>query len=255
MTAPVPEPGPDDEQRPGRDEQPPAGALSPDAGQAFDGPGPGAGRPRGGHAPDGGQAGGGPGPESGPDAEAGWGGLGWAWVPGSADTGPVPGCERPGPQPAIPGQDGLPAGLDYGALLDALAASGVLDTDPGDQDSEIAGREAAEAAGRVRDADPAQVAAHAVEHMDPGAAQAGWLEVAAAGAGRLDEYGLAGVAIAGRRAASRATAAELAAVARICAAAARADPKIGVKSDGRPARGGRDALGQIAMALRLRPYR
>src|ERR1700730_14170905 len=166
MTARVPEPG-------AGEPQPPGGLPGPQEDQqARGGPGP---------------ADGGPGPESGPDAEAGWGGLGWAWVPGSADAGPVPGCERPGPRPAGPSEDGLPAGLDYAALLDALAASGVLDADPGDQDSEIAGREAAEAAGRVTSPDPARVAAEAVEHMDPGAAQAGWLEVAA-GAGRLDEY-------------------------------------------------------------------
>jgi len=103
-------------------------------------------------------------------------------VPGSADTRPVPACERPGPQPAGPGEDGLPGGLDYAALLDALAASGVLDTDPDDQASEEADREAAEAEGRVADADPAQVAAAAVEYMDPGPAQAGWLGVAAASA-------------------------------------------------------------------------
>jgi len=72
--------------------------------------------------------------------------------------------------------------------------------------------------------------------------------------GRLDEYDLAGVAIASRRAASRAQAGELAAVARICAAAARADSKIGVESDGRPARVGRDALAQVAMALKLTGY-
>src|SRR3984893_9484925 len=236
MTAPIAEPGPDEE-------QPPGGAPRPDAGQAHDDHGSEAGRPHDGA-----------GQEIAPEAEVAWGGLGWTWVPGSADTGPVPARERLGPPAAGPSEDGLPAGLDYAALLDALAASGVLDADPEDQDSEGADREAAEAEGRVTSADPARVAAEAVEHMDPGPAQAGWLEVAAGGADRLDEYGLAGVAIANRRAASRAQAAELAAVARICAAAAKADPKIGVKSDGRPARVGRDALGQIAMALKLTPY-
>jgi len=152
------------------------------------------------------------------------------------------------------GEDGLPAGLDYAALLDALAACDALDTDPEDQDSKVADREAAEAEGRLTSADPARVAAQAVEHMDPGPAQAGWLEVAAAGADRLDEYGLAGVAIANRRASSRTQAAELAAVARICAAAAKADPKIGLRGDGRPARVGRDALAQVAMALKLTHY-
>jgi hypothetical protein len=236
MTAPIAEPGPDEE-------QPPGGAPRPDAGQAHDGHGSEAGRPHDGA-----------GPEIEPEAEVAWGGLEWTWVPGSADTGPVPACERPGPQPAGPSEDGLPAGLDYAALLDALAASGVLDTDPEDQDSEVADREAAEAEGRVTSADPARVAAEAVEHMDPGPAQAGWLEVAAAGADRLDEYGLAGVAIANRRAASRAQAAELATVARICAAAAQADPRIGLRGDGRPARVGRDALAQVEMALNLTHY-
>src|SRR5260370_7819749 len=164
MPAPIPEPGPD---------EPPVGARGPDEDpQAPDGPG------------------------VGHDARDGWGGPGWAWVPGSADTGPVPACEHPGPQPAGRGEDGLPGGLDYAALLDALAASGVLDIDPDDQASEVADREAAEAAGRVQDADPAQVAAAAEEHMDPGPAQAGGLRVAAATApGRGNENGLAGPTI------------------------------------------------------------
>jgi len=221
MTAPIPEPGPD--------EQPPGGAPGPDEARSARG-GPGL------------------------DCGAGWGGPAWAFVPGSADTGPVPRCERPGPQSESPDSDGVPAGLDYAALLEALAASGVLDTDPEDQDGELAEREAAEADGRMRPGDPAAAAARAVEYMDPGPAQAGWLEVAVGGVGRLDEYELAGVAIAARRAASRDQAAELAAVAQITARAAQADPKIGLEADGRPARMGRDALGQIKLALGLTHY-
>src|SRR5260370_5659689 len=54
MTAPIAEPGPDEE-------QPPGGAPRPDTGQAHDGHGSGAGRPHD-------RAG----PEIGPDPEAGW---------------------------------------------------------------------------------------------------------------------------------------------------------------------------------------
>src|SRR6266436_6270290 len=114
--------------------------------------------------------------------------------PGPDEQQPPGSAPRPDEQElpgAAPGPGGRPGGLDYAALLDGLAASGALDTDPDDQDGELADRAAAEAGGRVEDADPAQVAARAVEHMDPGPAQAGWLDVAAAGAGRLDEYGLA----------------------------------------------------------------
>ena len=136
MPAPIPRPGPDEE-------QPPGGALG-QGGEQQSAPG-------------------------------------WAWVEGSADTGPVPLCERPGPQPWPPGAGGLPAGLDNAALLEGLAASGALGSDASDQDAEFAEWQAAEAEGRLQPADPAQVAAQAVEHMPPGAAQAGWLEVAAAG--------------------------------------------------------------------------
>ena len=73
-----------------------------------------------------------------------------------------------------------------------------------------------------------QAGALAVEHMDPGPAQAGWLALAAAETASLDEYQLAGVAIAGRRLASWAQAAELGAVAQITARAAAADAGIGV---------------------------
>ncbi len=158
------------------------------------------------------------------------------------------------PEPGSLSEAGLPPGLDYQALLDALAASGALDTDPDDQDAEIAEREAAEAEGRMLPCDPAVIAAGVVEHMDPGPALAGWLEVAAAGAGRLDEGGLAAVAVAQRRLGSWAQAGELAAVAQITARAAAADPKIGVKSDGRPGRLCRDAIGQVQLALMLTGY-
>src|SRR5260370_27074130 len=94
MTAPIPEPGPEEE-------QPPGGAPGP---QACDG----------------------------------WGGPGWAWAPGSAGAGPVPRCERPGPQPDLPSADGLPAGLDYAALGAALGASRALGTDPRDPDGQPA---------------------------------------------------------------------------------------------------------------------
>jgi len=165
MPAPTPEPGPDEGQLPG-------GALSSEGDETAD---------------------------AGPAPTERWGGPGWAWVEGSADTGPVPLCERAGPRPWPAGGDGLPAGLDYAALVEGLAASGALGSDADDQEAEFAEWQAAEAEGRLAPADPAQVAAQAVEHMPPGAAQAGWLEVAAAGIDRLDEYGLVGVTLAASR--------------------------------------------------------
>ena len=152
-------------------------------------------------------------------------------APGGADAGPVPD----------------PAGLDWQALLEALAAGGLLDGDPD-------GLDAAAAAGQGRMSAPlaaGQAGALAVEHMNPGPAQAGWLAAAAAETASLDEYGLAGVAIAARQLASWAQAAELGAVAQITARAAAADSKIGLTADGRPARVCRDALGQISLALML----
>ncbi len=98
------------------------------------------------------------------------------------------------------------------------------------------------------------MAAGVVEFMDPGPAQAGWLGVAAAAAGRLDEGALAGVAVAARRLGSWAQACELAAVAQISARAAAADRRIGVESDGRPVRLCRDAVGQVQLALMLTGY-
>ena len=134
--------------------------------------------------------------------------------------------------------------LDWQALLEALAAGGLLDGDPDGQD--------AAGGGRVSAPLPAgQAGALAVEHMAPGPVQAGWLAAASAEAGNLDEYGLAGVAIAARRLASWAQAAELAAVAQLSARAAAADRRIGLAADGRPARLCRDAVGQISLALML----
>src|SRR5215469_6556986 len=179
---------------------------------------------------------------------------GWAWVEGSADTGPTPEWVRPGIEPDGPAEGGLPAGLDYQALLDGLAASWLLTNSPEDQDAEFAEWCAASGEGRLEPCDPAQFAAAAVEHMDPGPAQAGWLEVAAADVARLDEKALAGIAIAARRQASRGAAVELAAVAQIAARAAAADRKIGVEADGRPTRVCRDAVAHVEMALRLTHY-
>src|SRR5215470_18922054 len=113
--------------------------------------------------------------------------------PGPDEEQP-PGARRPGGF-----ADGLPPGLDYQALLDAMAASGMLDCDETNLDAEFADQDAAAAEGRLLPADPAQVAGVTVEHMPPGPAQAGWLGVAAAGAGRLDEHALTGVAVACRQ--------------------------------------------------------
>jgi len=188
-------------------------------------------------------------PEPGPGDEqaATWAGgrPRLAWVPGS--TGPA-GEPVTGPVPDS-------ALLDYQALLEALAAGGLLDGRAEDQDAVLADELAAEQDGRMGPPMPAgHVAALAVEHMDPGPAMAGWLEVAAAAAGWLDETALAGVVIAAQKLASHAHAAGLAAVAQISARAAAADRRIGVAADGRPARVGRDAVGQVGLALTLTDY-
>jgi hypothetical protein len=204
-------------------------------------------------------------PDPGPDDEQAAASAGgqprFAWVPGSTGpagepvTGPVPDSALPGGASDAEAAGGLPPGLDYQALLEALAAGGYLDGRAEDQDAVLADELAAERDGRMGPPMPAgQVAALAVEHMDPGPAMAGWLEVAGAAAGRLDENALASVVIAARRLASRAQAAELAAVAQISARAAAADRRIGVAADGRPARVGRDALGQVGLALTLTDY-
>jgi hypothetical protein len=146
---------------------------------------------------------------------------------------------------------GLPAGLDYQALLDGLAWGGYLAGRDEDQDAAAAEEAAAAREGRMRAADPAWVAALAIEHMDPSPALAGWLEVAASGAGRLDENALAAVAIGAQKLASRAQAAGLAASAQITSRAAAADRRIGAAADGRPARLCRDGVAQIMLALRM----
>ena len=146
---------------------------------------------------------------------------------------------------------GLPGTLDYQALLDGLAWGGYLAGRDEDQDAVVAEQAEAAADGRMRPADPAWVAALAVEHMEPGPALAGWLEVAAGGAGRLDENALAALAIGAQKLASRAQAAGLAACAQISSRAAAADRRIGVAADGRPARLCRDGVAQIALALML----
>ena len=159
----------------------------------------------------------------------------FTWVAGSTGTGPVPS-----------------PGLDWQALLEALAAGGLLGGDLDVQDAVAGEEQAAAAGGRVSaPLPPGRAGALAVEHMRPGPAQAGWLAAAAGEVASLDEYGLAGVAIAARQLASWAAAAELAAVAHLAARAAAADRDIGLGLDGRPARLCRDAVGQISLALML----
>src|SRR6516165_919614 len=78
-----------------------------------------------------------PDPKPGPDDEqaaaSADGQPQFAGVPGSADAGPVP----------------SPAGLDWQALLEALAAGGLLDGDPDHQDAAAAEEQAAAADGRM----------------------------------------------------------------------------------------------------------
>jgi len=148
-----------------------------------------------------------------------------------------------------------PSRLDYEALLDALAAAGLLSGRLEDQDAVVAEEAAAVAEGRMSGPLPTwRLAAMAVEHMPPGPAQAGWLAVAAGAADRLDEYALAGVAVAARQLSSWASAAELGAGGQIMARSAAADRKIGLEDDGRPVRLCRDGVSQLAFALVLTDY-
>jgi hypothetical protein len=156
------------------------------------------------------------------------------------------------PGSAAAGGAARPENLDWQALLEALAAGGLLDGDPDSQDSAAPEEQLATADGRMSaPLPPGQAGALAVEHMPPGPAQAGWLAAAAAETASLDEYGLAGVAIAARQLASWAQAVELNAVAQLTARTAAADTGIGVKPDGRPVRLCRDAVGQVSLALML----
>jgi Domain of unknown function (DUF222) len=205
-------------------------------------------------------------PDDGPGRQAASGGAGRAgfgWVAGSAAAGPVPagdglwmgggpagGGPVPGPVPGPGGaDDGLPRGLDWRALVEALAAAGAGE----DQDAVLAEEMEAEAHG-ARPLPAQQLAALGAEHMTPGPAQAGWLGVAATAPGMLDENAAVGMAIAARRLTAWAQAAELTAVARIAVCAAAADPKIGVAADGRPERVCQDAIGQVSLALTLSDY-
>jgi hypothetical protein len=212
MSAQAPEPGPDDEQ-----------AAS---------------------APEGGQA-----------AFSADGRRRFFWVPGSMGTGEVP-LSGPVPASAFPVDTVPGAGparvLEQQALLDALAAGGFLDGREEDQDAELADELAALEDGRMGPPlSDGQVAALAVEHMDPGPGMAGWLDAALREVDSLDEYGLTGMAMAGRRLASWAQAAELAAVAQVASQAAAADKNIGVRPDGRPARVCKDAANQVSLALKM----
>ena len=172
---------------------------------------------------------------------------GFAWTPGSAETGPVTGDAA--------GAGAWPSGLDGQALLDGLAAGGFLDGDPDGQDAAAAEEQAAVADGRMSaPLSAGRAGALAVEHMPPGPAQAGWLAATTAEAKNLDEDGLAGMAIAAHQLASWAQSVELSAVAQISARTAAVDRKIGLKPDGRPAGLGRDAVGQVSLALTLTDY-
>ena len=137
-------------------------------------------------------------------------------------------------------------GLDWHALIDALAVAGKIGSDP-----EGLEEAAAEADGRMGPADPGVVAAMAVEYMPAGSALAGWLEVATAAASRLSEDQLTGVAVAADHQAAHTQAARLTAVAQLTARAAAADSTVGLEADGRPAEVTRDAAGQLEMALLL----
>ena len=89
----------------------------------------------------------------------------FAWAEGSAEAGPVPA--------EVPGGAVGPDGLDYEALLEALAASGRLADPDADQEAVLADELAAAADGRMSPPDLAWTAAIAVEHMEPGSGAGG----------------------------------------------------------------------------------
>ena len=238
MSAQAPEPAPDDDQAPFSPDGQPSlpddeqAAFSPDDSQAASAPDDGRPSPRGDEqaasGPDDGQ----PSPRGDEQAAS------------APDDGRLPPLPEGGQVVAAGGA------LDLQVLLDALAAGGFL-SGPDEEADELAAMDD----GRMGSPMSAgRVAALAVEHMDPGPAMAGWLGLAAAEAADLDEYGLTGVAVAGQRLASWAQAAELAAVAQVTSRTAAADKNIGVRSDGRPARVGRDATGQVSLALSMSEY-
>jgi hypothetical protein len=235
MSAQAPEPAPDDDQAPfspdGQPSSPERAALSPDGQPSLPKDG------RAASSPDG--------QPSLPDDER---------AASSPDGGQASLSPEGGQLPPLPeGGQVTAAGsgpLDLQVLLDALAAGGFL-SGPDEEADELAAMED----GRMGPPMSAgRVAALAVEHMGPGPAMAGWLGLAAAEATDLDEYGLTGVAVAGQRLASWAQAAELTAVAQVASRTAAADKNIGVRENGRPARVGRDATGQVSLALSMSEY-
>jgi Domain of unknown function (DUF222) len=124
------------------------------------------------------------------------------------------------------------------------AAAGAGRNDP-DQDQDAVLDEILASEGRVLS--PAEVTGRVAEFLPPGPGLAGWL--ATTPAAELDDCALAGVAASWRRLASWAQAGELAAVGQIAARAAARDKDIGVAADGRPARIGADATGEVCLAL------
>lgn len=180
-------------------------------------------------------------PEPGPDDEPA--------TPSPSGAEPAPPPSGAQPVPLFEGGQVVAGGgvLDLQVLLDALAAGGFL-AGPDEDPDELAAVTGGRLGPRLS---AGQVAALAVEHMNPGPAMAGWLDVAGAEADCLNEYGLTGVVAAGQKLASWAQAAELAAVAQVASRAAAADKNIGVGDDGRPARVCRDATGQVSLALTM----
>ena len=207
-------------------------------------------------------------PDHSPDAEqtvsGGPGRPVFAWLPGSANTGPAPAGDAvltggdPSSGGPVPGRGctdaALTRGLDWQALLDARATAGIGGGIDEDQEAVLAGQLEAAAREDLRPLPARQLAALGAEHMTPGPAQAGWLGMAAGAPDVLDEDSLVGVAVAARRLTAWAQATELTAVARIAACAAAADPKIGLAGDGRPARLCQDAISQVSLALMLSDY-
>src|SRR5579875_2775616 len=186
----------------------------------------------------------------------------------SPPAGPEPGgSAAPGAAPAalaggLPGSAGGSGlswawDIDFGAVQKAIALGAArrrARRRPGRHgtDSRTGGTSAARG---TADAGPdsdmgllpsGELAGIVAEFLTPGPDLAGWLTLT--DPGRLEDYALAGVAVAWRRLAAWATAGELAAVGQMAARVAARDSKVGLGEDGRPTRVTAEAATEIALA-------
>ena len=195
-------------------------------------------------------------------------GLAWSWeldfdALQAALDGPAP-WNRPGP--AATGSATANDAADSEVTVGSEAAGN--DADGNDADGSACGSNSADsaaacssageedqealldamlAADRSREIPVGVVAGRIAECLPTGPGLAAWL--GSAGAEELEDGALAGVAASFRRMASWAQAGELAMVAQIASRAAARDEKIGVDSDGRPARIPTSACSEVSLGL------